>query len=215
VNGPAAIARPLRRDALANRERIVAAARDAFSEHGIDVSVEEIARRAGVGMGTLYRRFPAKEDLVDAVFEDTLSACEGAAREALAADDAWLGFRTFLEQTFALHAENRGLKDILTRSPGRANADAMRARMRPLIRRVVERAQAEGTLRADFQPEDVPVLFWSIARVIEATAPVAPDFWRRPLAFALDGLRTGAATPLPHAALTRAQLDAASPRRRA
>jgi AcrR family transcriptional regulator len=207
--------RPLRRDAVANRERIVAAARATFSAQGIEAPVEEIARRAGVGIGTLYRRFPTKEDLVDAVFEDTLSEFERAAEEALAAEDAWLGFRTFLERAFALHAENRGLKDVaLTSAPGRVHAEAGRARMRPLIRRVVERAQAQGVLRADFRPEDVPVLFWAIARVIEATAPVAPDFWRRPLGFALDGLRADAATALPHAALTRAQLDASSARRR-
>jgi AcrR family transcriptional regulator len=216
VTGSASLARPLRRDAQANRERIVAAARAAFSEHGVDASVEEIARRAGVGIGTLYRRFPTKEDLVDAVFEDTLSAFEGAAHDALATADAWLGFCTFLERTFALHAENRGVKDVvLTSTPGRAKREAMRARMRPLIKRIVERAQAEGTLRADFRAEDVPVLFWNVARVVEATAAVAPDFWRRSLGFALDGLRAEAATPLPHPPLTRGQLEAASARRHA
>jgi AcrR family transcriptional regulator len=202
--------RPLRRDAQANRDRIVAAARAAFAEHGIDASVEEIARRAGVGMGTLYRRFPTKGDLVDAVFEETLAELGAVAREALAAADAWDGFRTFLERAFVLHVENRGLKDVvLTRAPSRAKAEAARTRLRPLIARLAARAQAEGALRSDFSPADVPVLFWSVAAVIEATGAIAPDFWRRQLGFLLDGLRAEAATPALHAPLTRGQLDRA------
>lgn len=199
--------RPLRRDAQANRERILAAARAAFAADGIDVPVEAIARRAGVGMGTLYRHFPAKEDLIDAVLEDAFAAFIGAAEQALAADDGWEGFRGFFESAFALHVENRGLKDIIaTREHGRERAEAMRTRMRALARRLVERAQEQGALRPDFTAEDMPVVFWTGSRVIEATAGVAPELWRRYLGFLLDGLRADAATPLPHPPLTRAQL---------
>ena len=207
--------RPLRRDAQANRDRIVAAARQTFAERGIDASVEEIARRAGVGMGTLYRRFPAKEDLVAAVFEETIAEFVAAARSALAAPDAWDGFRSFLERALVLHAENRAIKDVaLTSRSGLVRADALRDRLRPLIARLVERAQAAGGLRPDFSPGDVPVLFWSMAAVIDATAPIAPDFWRRQLGFVLDGLRAEAASPALHPALTRTQMTRASARRR-
>src|SRR2546421_3241777 len=99
-------ARPLRRDAQANRDRIVAAARAAFAGAGVEVPVEEIARRAGVGMGTLYRHFQAKEDLIDAVLEDAFAAFISAAEQALAQEDAWAAFCGFLERVFALHAEN-------------------------------------------------------------------------------------------------------------
>jgi AcrR family transcriptional regulator len=192
----------------------VAAARAAFAAEGIEVPVEEIARRAAVGMGTLYRHFPAKEDLIDAVLEDAFAAFIGAAEQALAEEDAWSGFRSFLERVFALHAENRGLKDIIaTRAHGRARAQAMRTRIRPLLRRLIERAQKQGTLRADFTPEDMPLLFWTGGRVIEATATVAPEFWRRHLGLLLDGLRAEAATPLPQPPLTRAQLTRATARR--
>ncbi|HEX6490818.1 MAG TPA: TetR/AcrR family transcriptional regulator [Gaiellaceae bacterium] len=205
--------RPLRRDAQANRERIVAAARTAFAAAGLDVPVEEIARRARVGMGTLYRHFPAKEDLVDAVLEEAFTEFVSAAEKALLAEDAWLGFCGFLEQVFALHAANRGLKDVIsTRAHGRARAEAMRARMRPLIRRLIERAQQQGALRADFTPEDMPLLFWSGGRVLEATTAAAPELWRRHLGFMLDGLRAEAARPLPHPALTPAQLRRATGR---
>jgi AcrR family transcriptional regulator len=206
--------RPLRRDAQANRARIVAAARAAFAADGIEVPVEEIARRAGVGMGTLYRHFPAKEDLIDAVLEDAFAAFISAAEQALAEEDAWAGLRSFLERVFALHVENRGLKDIIaTRAHGRARAEAMRRRMRPLLRSLIERAQAQGALRDDFTAEDMPLLFWTGGRVIEATATIAPDFWRRYLGLLLDGLRAEAATTLPHPPLTRAQLNRATGRR--
>jgi AcrR family transcriptional regulator len=206
--------RPLRRDAQANRDRIVTAARAAFAADGIELPVEEIARRAAVGMGTLYRHFPAKEDLVDAVLEDAFEEFVSAAEQALAAKDAWAGFCGFLERVFALHGENRALKDMIaTRAHGRVRADAMRTRMRPLLRRMIERAQEQGALRADFTPEDMPLLFWTGGRVIEATAAVAPEFWRRHLGLLLDGLRAEAATPLPHPPLTRAQLNRATGRR--
>lgn len=206
--------RPLRRDAQANRDRIVAAARAAFATDGIEVSVEEIARRAAVGMGTLYRHFPTKEDLVDAVLEETFDQIVGAAEQALTEADAWGGLCGFFEQFFALHVRNRVLKDMLaTQAHGRERADAMRARMRPLIRRLVKRAQEQGALRADFAPEDMPFVIWSVGRVIEETRAVAPELWRRHLGFLLDGLRADAATPLPHPPLTRAQLNRVTERR--
>lgn len=205
--------RPLRRDAQANRDRIVVAARAVFAAGGIDATVEEIARRAGVGMGTLYRRFPTKEALVDAVLEDAFGEFVRVAEESLAEEDAWAGFCSFLERALALHGADRGLKDLVaTRRHGLARTEAMRARLRPLIRQLVERAQEQGTLRADFTPEDLPLVFWTGGRVIEATASVAPDFWRRYLGLLLDGLRAEAATPLPHPPLTRAQLDRATGR---
>lgn len=206
--------KPLRRDAQANRDRIVAAARAAFATDGIEVSVEEIARRAAVGMGTLYRHFPTKEDLVDAVLEETFDQIVGAAEQALTEEDAWRGLCGFFEQFFALHVRNRVLKDMLaTQAHGRDRADAMRARMRPLIRRLVKRAQEQGALRADFAPEDMPFVIWSVGRVIEETRAVAPELWRRHLGFLLDGLRADAATPLPHPPLTRAQLNRVTERR--
>lgn len=198
---------PLRRDARANRDRILEAARVSFATGGIDVSVEEIAQRAGVGMGTLYRRFPTKEDLIDAVLEDSFGAFSAAAEHSLEEDDPWAGFSGFLERTMELHAENRALKDVLaTGEHGRERLEAARERLRPLLRELIERAQASGDLRPDFTPQDLPLVFWTGGRVIEASSDVAPELWRRYLGILLDGLRAGAASPLPRPALTRAQL---------
>src|SRR5207302_6357584 len=138
-----------------------------FARDGIDASVEAISREAGVGMGTLYRHFPAKEDLVDAVLEDAFVQLVALAEHAVAEEDAWTGLATFLEQAIALHAANRALKDMLaTRERGRRRAEAMRARMRPLLRELVGRAQAQGSLRPDFAAEDLPLVFWTSSRVI-------------------------------------------------
>jgi AcrR family transcriptional regulator len=197
----------LRSDARRNRERILGSARMLLARDGVDASVEEITRDAGVGMGTLYRHFPTKADLIDAVLADTFDEIVRLAEEAAAEEDAWAGFTAFLEHALELHAENRGLKDALAATEqGRARGEAMRARMRPLLAQMVERAQEQGALRPDFDPKDVPLIFWTGSRVIEVTEDVAPGFWRRHLALLLDGLRAGAATPLPRPSLTGPQL---------
>jgi AcrR family transcriptional regulator len=200
----------LRRDAQRNRERLIASARELFAERGVDVSVEEITHHAGVGMGTLYRHFPTKNELIDAVLEDSFAELIALAEEAVAAEDAWAGLTGFLEAALARHVANRGLKDVLaTRKREAHRAEAMRTRMRPLLRRLIERAHEQGSLRRDFAQEDLPLVFWTAGRVIEETAGIAPDYWRRYLALLCDGLRADAATSLPHPPLTRAQLDRA------
>jgi AcrR family transcriptional regulator len=197
----------LRSDALRNRERLVAAARELFASGGVEVSVREIAQQAEVGMGTLYRHFRSRDDLVDAVLEDVFDEFVGIAEAALAEPDGWAGFRRFVEEGLLLHARERGLKEVLElRMPGKERAEAMRRRIEPLIGRLVARAQEEGKLRPDFSPADVGMLFWGGDRVIELSASVSPELWRRYLGFLLDGLRVEAATPLEEPPLTRAQL---------
>ena len=180
--------KPLRRDAERNRERIVAAAAQAFADDGADVPVEEIARLASVGVGTVYRRFPTKEDLVDAVLERALEQFVSAAEQALQDPDAWAGFRSFLLSAAELHVRNRGIKDVAGEAQGRALTEAKRARLRPLVRKLVARAKEQGALRSDFQAEDMAVVF----RLVEALSPSSPQARRRQLGFLLDGLRAGA-----------------------
>jgi AcrR family transcriptional regulator len=198
----------MRRDAQRNHARLIAAARELLAAGGVDVSVRDIARHAGVGVATLYRHFPAREDLVDAVLEDAFEEFIALAEDALQDPDPWSGFTTFFERSLTLHARNRGLKDVVeTYAHGRDRATAMRGRIGAVIARLVERAQANGALRPDFSPQDVPVLFWSSARVIELAGDVAPGLWRRQLGFVLDGLRASAAHPLPQPPLSEWQLQ--------
>ena len=204
---PSASVDGLRSDARRNRERLVAAAREVFAARGIEVSVREIAQHAEVGMGTLYRHFPSRDDLVDAVLEDAFDEFVGIAEAALAEQNGWTGFRHFVEEGLLLHARERGLREVLAwRMSGKERAEAMRRRIEPLIGRLVARAQEEGRLRSDFSPADVGMLFWGGDRVIELSAGVAPKLWRRYLGFLLDGLQAEAATPLGEPPLTRAQV---------
>jgi AcrR family transcriptional regulator len=202
---------PLRRDAQRNRERLIASARELFAEVGVDASVEDITQRAGVGMGTLYRHFPTKSELIDAVLEDAFGELVAVAEQAAEADDAWAGLTGFFEQALARHVANRGLKDIVAvRKRDAHRLERLRARLRPLLRRLVDRAHEQGSLRTDFTHEDLPLVFWTAGRVIEETADIAPDYWRRYLALLLDGLRAGSATPLPQPPLTQAQFTRAT-----
>ena len=186
------------------------AARAAFAELGIDASIEQIASRAGVGTGTLYRRFETKDALIDAVFEEHIDRVAGAAQRALGVDDPWQGMLSYLTETVRLQASNRGLSEILgahLRSEqllGRA-----RTRLRPLVEQLIVRAQTAGELRNDVVYEDISVLLWTTGRVVDATQDVDPEFWQRYLTLIVDGLRSGNASPLPRPALTPAKHTAA------
>jgi AcrR family transcriptional regulator len=198
----------MRRDAQRNRDRILAATRAAFQERGLDVGVDEIARRAGVGMGTLYRHFPTKDALIDAIVDARFAELTAAAEAALEAPDAWDGFETFLVGAVELQAKDRGFKDALAaRGRDEPRVKAARRKLLTVIERLVARGREEGALRADLAAEDVSVLLWATARIVERTADVAPGQPRRFLAMHLDGLRPAAATePLPAPPLTARQL---------
>jgi len=193
----AASATSPRSDARRKHAQLVAAARELFATVGVDVSVEEITRRAGVGMGTLYRHFATKEELIDAVLEAAFQEYVAVAELALTRADPWLGFCEFVERALALQARNRGLRDVVaTAANDLARMAALRRRLRPLTARLVARAQEHGSLRADFAAEDVSLLLWGGHGVIERSEGIAPEIWRRYLGFVFDGLRSDAATPL-------------------
>jgi AcrR family transcriptional regulator len=178
----------LRRDAQRNRDRIVAAARRAFAEHGLDVGVEEIARRAGVGMGTLYRRFPTKESLVHAIFEDRLDALQPAIDRALAAGDPWEGLVEIVVATVAEQADDHGFSQmvVLRLGPEAVPEDVRRRFFGPL-EELLARAQASGQVRPDVSAADLP----AIVRMAGASAlggESAGD-GRRHVGLLLDGLR--------------------------
>jgi AcrR family transcriptional regulator len=183
--------RPLRRDAERNRQRILAVARDAFAEDGLAVTLDEIARRAGVGVGTVYRRFPDKEQLIDALFEERIGEVVAIAEAALRCDDAWEGLVSFLEGATAAHADDRGLKEVaLSGAHGLERVARARELMFPLVSRLVARAQEEGSLRPDLQATDLPLLQLMLGSLSECTRGVDPEVWRRFLGILTDGLRT-------------------------
>jgi AcrR family transcriptional regulator len=205
--------RPLRQDAARNRERLVAAAREVFRRKGLDAPLEEIARDAGVAIGTLYNRFPARGDLVDAALGPLAGRAVDIAERAARASDPWDGFASFMEGTCELLAGDRGYADVHRSGiPGTPVIDAALKRTSMLKAAIVARAKDTGVLRADVESSDLVLLIWGIAATADATRDTAPDAWRRHLALLLDGLRPGAAHPLPVPPLTSGQLRGAAPR---
>ncbi|MEA2650574.1 MAG: hypothetical protein QOI85_295 [Chloroflexota bacterium] len=191
-------ARPLRTDAEHNRARIIEVATTAFARRGLDVPLEEVAEEAGVGIGTLYRRFSNRDELIGACFERRLAEYAAAAERALAAPDGWTGFAWYVERICAMQAADRGLADVMNRSlPNAKVLEAHRSRGYEVSVRLIVRAQVEGSLRADIVAEDLALLFMANAGVIEVTHGFARDAWRRFLAIFLDGLRSNGAGPLP------------------
>jgi AcrR family transcriptional regulator len=203
--------RPLRRDAERNRQRILQAAGEVFAERGLGVTMDDIAERAGVGVGTVYRRFPEKELLVEALFEDRIEELVSLAQQALAEDDPWEALVGFLERSQALQACNRGLKELLLSTRyGHERIACVRERMSPLAEALVERAQASGQLRPDVEATDIPLIHVMLGGIVDFTRDVDPDTWRRVLAIILDGLRARESlTPLNAPALEPDQVDRA------
>ena len=188
----------LRVDAERNRQRIVAAARNAFAELGLDVSMEEIARRAGVGIGTLYRRYPTRPDLVAAAFEAKMAAYADAARDALTDPDPWRGFCDYVERICAMQADDRGFTNVLTMTfPTAKRFEADRDRAFADFVTLVDRAKAAGKLRTDFVAEDMPMFLMANAGVLTATTDAAPETWRRLVGYLLQACAAPAAQPLP------------------
>jgi AcrR family transcriptional regulator len=208
----------LRVDAERNRQRILAAAREAFAEGGLDVPMDEIARRAGVGVGTLYRRYPTRADLVAAAFEQKMLAYAEAAGNALAEPDPWRGFCEYVERVCAMQAEDRGFNLVLTMSfPTAKRFEADRDRSFADFLTVVDRAKATGRLRADFVAEDIVMFLMANAGVLTATADAAPETSRRLVAYFLQACAATAAAPLPDPPaprrMYRAMLRFAAPKR--
>jgi AcrR family transcriptional regulator len=203
--------RPLRKDAERNRQRILEAARELFAEQGLGVTLNDIAHFAGCGVGTVYRRFPDKEQLIDALFEERIGELVGRAEAALTNPDPWDGLVDFLQYGLGQQARDRGLKEVLlSTDEGRARVAGVRERLEPMVDQLIERAHAAGTLRPDITAQDMPMVYVMLGAVIDAARDVEPDLWRRHLAIFLRGLRADPTPlePLPVGPLTEEQVEA-------
>jgi AcrR family transcriptional regulator len=199
--------RTVRSDARRNRELLLAAARSVIAERGADAPLEEIARRAGVGIGTLYRHFPERSDLIDALAADHVGTLADHAESVLDAPRALDGVITVLEQALASQESDLALRETLLESRAMSRLGEARLRWRAAVRSLVDRARSEGDLRDDVEYADVVVALWGLGRVVEATAGAAPGAWRRHLAVVLTGL--GARDlAIPGAPLGENELDA-------
>jgi AcrR family transcriptional regulator len=202
--------RPLRRDAQRNRDLLVAAARRVFASRGLDVPLEDIAKEAGVSIGTLYNRFPTRGTLVEAALAEKVAAMVEQAEAAATVADPWEGFACFLARCCETQAADRGYNELCVRVlPDTPEIDRLKARGHELVVTILDRAQRSGQLRADFHEGDLAFVLWSTTTIIDVTAATAPEAWRRHLAFLLDGLRAPAAHPLPIPPLNQDEVTAA------
>ena len=202
--------RALRKDAQLNREALLIAAADVFAHAGLEAPLEEVARRAGVGIGTLYRHFPTREDLVDSVLTSPLDAHVAVAEESLAYADPWAGLVHYMEASCELVAADRGFAEMMSIClPGSTRAERAKERLYAVVAALVARAHSEGRLRPDVTAEDLFFLTWSHARILEATSTAAPQAWRRHLELFIDGLRAERAHPLSGSPMTRRQVQVA------
>jgi AcrR family transcriptional regulator len=198
---------PRRRDAQERRDKLLAAAQREFAAHGVDASLEKIARDAGVAIGTLYRHFPTRLDLLMAAFKPRLQEFLDGAAKALEMDDPWEGFVCYLENLFGVQAGDRGFNDFLSRRfPGNADTERIHDQMCRQIEDVLTRAQEAGEARPDITQADIVNLIWSNGRMIDATSATAPNAWRRYLYLMLDAYRAERAHSLPEPPMTEKQL---------
>src|SRR4051794_19441254 len=167
--------RPLRRDAREHRDRLIAAAQREFAAKGVDASLEKIAREAGVSIGTLYRHFPTRLDLLMAAFRPRLQQFLEGADVALAMEDPWEGFAYYLENLFGTQVGDRGFNDFLSRRfPGNPETERIHDEMCQQIEDLLTRAQDAGAARPDITQADIVNLIWSNGRIIDATSATAP-----------------------------------------
>jgi AcrR family transcriptional regulator len=208
----------LRKDAERNRQRLLAAASELFAERGLTVTLNDIAHRAGVGVGTAYRRFANKDEVIEALFQRRLEEVIAVAEAALNEPDAWQGLVTFLEQSLQMQFGDRGLTEIMN-SPqlGRERVNQTRDRIAPLMTQLVDRAKEQRAVRPDFDQTDLIFIQLSLSAIIDSTRELAPDLYCRYLTMWLDGIRAGrlAVTDLPAPALSANETHAVMTRKRA
>jgi AcrR family transcriptional regulator len=201
--------KPLRADAERNRRKLLDAAAELFARKGLSVGLDEIARHAGVGVGTAYRRFPEKEQLIEALFDDRIEQIASLAERCARRDDAYAGLVEFIEGNVQLQSTDRGLKELILGSPHAiARVQGARSRIEPAVASLVERAQAAGQIRADVGHTDVALVQFMLTAISDITREVDPDVWRRGLRLVLDGLRTPSPGEMPGSPIRRDALDA-------
>jgi AcrR family transcriptional regulator len=182
--------RGLRKDAERNRQRVLEAARELFAVKGMEATLNDVAQHANVGVGTVYRRFSTKEELVEAIFEDGIDQLVAFAESALLHEDSWGGFVWFVSHLCELTATDRGLREIVySNAYGGYRVACARNRLHPPISKLVERARDDGHLRPDVEPTDMPVIGLLAGTVSEWAGRVEPELWRRYVALLLEGMR--------------------------
>jgi AcrR family transcriptional regulator len=182
--------KPLRADAERNRRRILDAAAELFSERGLGVTLNDVAHHAGVGVGTVYRRYPDKEHLIDALFEERIGELAAIVAAHLDDPDPWHGLVTAITDLLELQERDAAFKELLLSSTyGHPGIVRMRDQLAPITAQLVARAKAAGTLRPDVERQDFPLIQIMLGSIIDCSREAAPGLWRRYLEMLLQGMR--------------------------
>jgi AcrR family transcriptional regulator len=195
----AAVDRTLRADARRNREAVIAAAKKLFADRGLDAQMPDVAKAAGVGVGTVYRHFPTKDDLIAALVAERFERLAEKAREDLELGDGWEGISDFIRFSAEIQADDRGLCEVMGSRPEVMDAAARGVGLPELCDRLVKRAQRSGKLRRDLVWEDIPMIACGLGRITQATVGPATGRWPRLVEIVLDGLRAPGSQKLPRA----------------
>jgi len=181
----ACVDKPLRADARRNRERILKAARAVFADRGVEAQIDDVAKRAKVGVGTVYRHFPTKEALRDALVRERFEEIAGYACEALQREDAWEGFCELIWRASERNAADRAFCEIVAFTDQSSIVEE--SGLARSTEELMGRAKAQGRMRADATQMDVPIMMSACGSVMRMNP--AGDAWRRYLTLMLDGLR--------------------------
>jgi AcrR family transcriptional regulator len=191
------VEKELRADARRNRQAVIAAAKKLFADQGLDAQMPDVAKAAKVGVGTVYRHFPTKDDLIAALVAERFQRLADKARECLESRDAWDGIADFIRFSAQLQADDRGLCEVMGSRPELMDTAARAAGLADLCQQLVKRAQRSGELRRDLAWEDIPMIACGLGRITQATAGPATGRWPRLVEIILDGLRAPGSAKLP------------------
>ena len=191
------VEKTLRADARRNREAVIAAAKRLFADEGLEAQMPDVAKVARVGVGTVYRHFPTKEDLIAVLVAQRFERLAEKAREGLEAEDAWQGICEFIRFSAQIQADDRGLCEVMGSRPDLMEAAALEVGLPELCDRLVKRAQRSGDLRRDLAWEDIPMIACGLGRITQADVGPAKGRWPRLVEIILDGLRAPASAKLP------------------
>jgi AcrR family transcriptional regulator len=189
--------RALRVDAQRNREAVFTAAKQLFAEHGLEAQMPDVAKAAKVGVGTVYRHFPTKNDLIAAMAAERFERLADKARECLAMDNAWDGLAEFIRFAAQIQADDRGMCDVMASRRDLMAEAAQAADLPRLSDEIVKRAQESGQLRRDLEWEDIPMIACGLGSITTQTMGPAIGRWPRLVEIILDGLRAPGVAKLP------------------
>jgi AcrR family transcriptional regulator len=194
---PLPVERVLRADARRNREAVIAAAKRLFADQGLDAQMPDVAKAAKVGVGTVYRHFPTKDELIAALATERFERLAEKARESIDSDDPWEALCDFIRFSAQIQADDRGLCEVMGSRPEVMDASAVAVGLDELCDKLVKRAQRSSDLRKDLEWEDIPMIACGVGRMTQVEMGPGTGRWPRLVEIILDGLRAPGSSRLP------------------